>query len=77
MALAPTYRQNSSEYPIVRAGLVMGLGREHHGTLLIVGRLIGRVDTRLFGLGLGITDGHSMDDRLTPDVSQRPIVARG
>jgi DHA2 family multidrug resistance protein len=47
-------------YPIVTAGLVLGpRGIGTMGVMLIVGRLIGRVDTRLL---LGLGPGHRMAD---------------
>ena len=48
LAPQPPFLQNLMNYPIVSAGLVMasrGLGTM--GAMLIVGRLVGRVDTRL------------------------------
>jgi DHA2 family multidrug resistance protein len=57
LALQPPYLQNLMNYPIVSAGLVLGpRGVGTMGSMLIVGRLIGRVDTRLLlALGLGLT----------------------
>src|ERR1700694_1809249 len=58
LALLTPYLQNLMNYPIVTAGLVMGpRGIGTMGAILIVGRLVGRVDTRLLlAVGLGLTD---------------------
>ena len=67
-------------YPIVTAGLVMGpRGIGTMAAMLVVGRLIGRVDTRaLLGFGLGLTawSFYAMTG-WTPDVSQMTIIAVG
>ena len=44
-------------YPVVTAGLVLGpRGIGTMAAMLVVGRLIGRIDTRLLlGFGLGLT----------------------
>jgi DHA2 family multidrug resistance protein len=57
MALQPPYLQDLMGYPVVTAGLVMGpRGIGTMGAMLVVGRLVGRVDTRiLLGTGLAIT----------------------
>ena len=48
LALLPPYLQNLMGYPIVTAGLVMGpRGIGTMAAMMVVGRLIGRVDTRL------------------------------
>ena len=48
MALQPPYLQELMDYPVVTAGLVMGpRGIGTMASMLIVGRLIGRVDTRI------------------------------
>jgi DHA2 family multidrug resistance protein len=64
-------------YPIVTAGLVLGpRGVGTMAAMLIVGRLIGRVDTRLllaFGLALSAWAFYAMTG-WTPDVSQTTIV---
>src|SRR5580698_5837609 len=54
LALQPPYLQNLMNYPIVSAGLVLGpRGIGTMAALLVVGKLIGRVDTRaLLGIGL-------------------------
>ena len=48
LALQPPYLQDLMNYPVVTAGLVMGpRGVGTMVAMLVVGRLIGRVDTRL------------------------------
>ena len=78
LALQPPYLQDLMNYPIVTAGLVLGpRGVGTMAAMLVVGRLIGRVDTRLLlgcrprphGLGVLRDDrldaGRiAMDDRL-------------
>ena len=67
MALQPPYLQELMNYPVVTAGLIMGpRGVGTMASMLIVGRMVGRVDTRiLLGFGLG---AHGVvvlpDDRL-------------
>jgi DHA2 family multidrug resistance protein len=80
LALQPPYLQNLMNYPIVTAGLVMGpRGMGTMGAMLLVGRLIGRVDTRLLlALGLGGTAwSFYVMTGWTPDVSQTTIIAVG
>jgi MFS transporter, DHA2 family, multidrug resistance protein len=80
LALQPPYLQNLMNYPIVSAGLVLGpRGVGTMGSMLIIGRLIGRVDTRLLlALGLGLTAwAFYVMTGWTPDVSQRTIVVVG
>ncbi len=80
LALQPPYLQNLMNYPIVSAGLVLGpRGIGTMGSMLIVGRLIGRVDTRLLlALGLGLTAwSFYVMTSWTPDVSQKTIVVVG
>jgi MFS transporter, DHA2 family, multidrug resistance protein len=80
LALQPPYLQNLMNYPIVSAGLVLGpRGVGTMGSMLIVGRLIGRVDTRfLLALGLGLTAwSFYVMTGWTPDVSQKTIVVVG
>jgi MFS transporter, DHA2 family, multidrug resistance protein len=80
LALQPPYLQNLMNYPIVSAGLVMGpRGVGTMGAMLVVGRLIGRVDTRfLLALGLGLTAGSFyVMTGWTPDVSQKTIIVVG
>ena len=80
LALQPPYLQNLMNYPIVSAGLVMGpRGVGTMGAMLVVGKLIGRVDTRfLLGIGLGLTawSFYAMTG-WTPDVSQTTIIVVG
>ena len=80
LALQPPYLQNLMNYPIISAGLVLGpRGVGTMGSMLIVGKLIGRVDTRLLlALGLGLTAwSFYVMTGWTPDVSQRTIVVIG
>ena len=67
-------------YPIVTAGLVLGLrGVGTMGAMLLVGKLIGKVDTRpLLGVGLGLSawSFYAMTG-WTPDVSQMTIINVG
>ena len=80
LALQPPYLQDLMNYPIVTAGIVMGpRGVGTMGAMLVVGRLIGRVDTRyLLGIGLGLTawSFYAMTG-WTPDVSQMTVVIVG
>src|SRR5438270_6016603 len=57
LALLTPYLQNLMNYPIVTAGLVLGpRGIGTMGAMLIVGRLVRRIDTRLLlAVGLGLT----------------------
>jgi MFS transporter, DHA2 family, multidrug resistance protein len=77
LALQPPYLQNLMNYPIVTAGLVLGpRGVGTMAAMLVVGRLIGRVDTRLllgFGISLSAWAFYAMTG-WTPDVSQWTIV---
>jgi len=80
LALQPPYLQNLMNYPIISAGLVLGpRGVGTMGAMMIVGRLIGRVDTRfLLALGLGLTAwAFYVMTGWTPDVSQKTIVVVG
>ena len=80
LALQPPYLQNLMNYPIVTAGLVLGpRGVGTMGAMLVVGKLTGRVDTRiLLGIGLGLTawSFYAMTG-WTPDVSQMTIMIVG
>jgi DHA2 family multidrug resistance protein len=80
LALQPPYLQNLMNYPIVSAGLVMGpRGIGTMGAMMIVGKLTGRVDTRvLLGTGLALTawSFYAMTG-WTPDVSQVTIIVIG
>jgi DHA2 family multidrug resistance protein len=80
LALQPPYLQNLLGYPVVTAGLVMGpRGIGTMGAMLVVGRLIGRVSTRILlctGLVLTAWSLYEMTG-WTPDVSQATIIAVG
>ncbi|WP_454850824.1 DHA2 family efflux MFS transporter permease subunit [Rhizobium binxianense] len=80
LALMTPYLQTLMGYPVMTAGIVMG--PRGLGTMLcmfIVGRLIGKVDTRwLLAFGLGLTAWAMYDmTGWTPDVSQWTIVSVG
>ena len=80
LALQPPYLQNLMNYPIVSAGLVLGpRGVGTMASMLVVGKLIGPVDTRyLLALGLGLTAwSFFVMTGWTPDVSQKTIVVVG
>jgi DHA2 family multidrug resistance protein len=80
LALLTPYLQNLMNYPIVTAGLVLGpRGIGTMGAMLIVGRLVGRVDTRLLlAVGLGLTAWSLYEmTGWTPDVSQATIIGNG
>jgi MFS transporter, DHA2 family, multidrug resistance protein len=67
-------------YPIVSAGLVLGpRGVGTMGAMLVVGKLTGKVDTRvLLGTGLGLTAwSFYVMTGWTPDVSQMTIIGVG
>jgi MFS transporter, DHA2 family, multidrug resistance protein len=57
LALQPLYLEDLMYYPVITAGLVMGpRGIGTMAVMLLVGRLVGRVDTKLLlGTGLAIT----------------------
>src|SRR6202167_4746621 len=80
LALHPPYIHNLMTYPIVTAGLVMGpRGVGTMAAMLVVGKLIGRVDTRLLlGTGLALTawSFYAMTG-WTPDVAQTTIIVVG
>ena len=80
LALQPPYLQNLMNYPIVSAGLVLGpRGVGTMASMLIVGKLIGPVDTRyLLALGLGLTAwSFYVMTGWTPDVARMTIVVVG
>jgi MFS transporter, DHA2 family, multidrug resistance protein len=80
LALQPPYLQELMNYPVVTAGLVMGpRGMGTMASMLIVGRLVGRVDTRiLLGIGLALTAwSFYVMTGWTPDVSQSAIIEVG
>ena len=80
LALMTPYLQTLMGYPVVTAGIVMGpRGLGTMVCMFIVGRLIGKVDTRwllLIGLGLTAWAMYEMTG-WTPDVSQWTIVSVG
>ena len=73
LALQPPFLQDLMNYPVVTAGFVMGpRGIGTMAAMLVVGRLIGRVDTRIllgFGLALTAWSFYAMTG-WTPDISQ-------
>jgi len=80
LALMTPYLQTLMGYPVVTAGIVMG--PRGLGTMLCmftVGRLIGKVDTRLLlFIGLALTAWGMYDmTGWTPDVSQWTVVSVG
>ena len=80
LALMTPYLQSLMNYPIVTAGLVLGpRGIGTMVAMMIVGRLVGRVDTRLLlVIGLGLTAWSFYDmTGWTPDVSQMTIMGNG
>ncbi len=80
LALQPPYLQDLMDYPIVTAGLVMGpRGMGTMAAMMVVGRLIGKLDTRvLLGIGLGLTAWSFWRmTGWTPDVGQWTIVGVG
>ena len=80
LALLPPYLQGLMNYPIVSAGLVMGpQGIGTMAAMMIVGRLVGRVDTRLLlAIGLGLTAWSFQSiTGWTPNVSQMTIMGTG
>ena len=80
LALQPPYLQQLMNYPVVTAGLVMGpRGIGTMFAMFAVGRLVGRVDTRLLlGVGLALTAyGFYAMTGWTPDVSEWTVVVVG
>ncbi len=80
LALQPPYLQDLMDYPIVTAGLVIGpRGVGTMGAMLVVGRLIGRVDTRvLLGMGLTLTAWSFFAmTGWTPDVATGTVIGVG
>ena len=80
LSLQPAYLQNLMNYPILTAGLVLGpRGLGTMAAFMVVGRLVGRVDTRLLlAAGLGLTAGafYAMTG-WTPDVSRTTVIVVG
>jgi DHA2 family multidrug resistance protein len=80
LSLLTPYLENLMNYPVLTAGLVLaprGLGTMV--AMLIVGRLIGRVDVRLLlGFGFALTAWALYEMSLfTPDVSESAIIRTG
>jgi DHA2 family multidrug resistance protein len=80
LALQPPYLQDLMNYPVLTAGLVMG--PRGVGTMvatLVVGRFVGKVDTRLLlALGLGVSAwAYYIMTGWTPDVSEQDIIIVG
>ena len=77
LALQPPYLQELMDYPVITAGFVMGpRGIGTMVAMMIVGKLMGRTDTRLllgFGLGLSAWTFYLMTG-WTPDVSSWTII---
>ena len=80
LALQPPYLLDLMNYPVLTAGLVMG--PRGVGTMIgtiVVGRFVGKVDTRLLlaiGLGCSAWSFYIMTG-WTPDVSEREIIVTG
>ena len=80
LALQPPYLQDLMNYPVVTSGLVMGpRGVGTMAAMLVVGRLTGRIDTRLLlFIGLALTAwAFYVMTGWTPDVSQGEIIEVG
>ena len=77
LALQPPYLQDLMNYPVVTSGLVMGpRGIGTMAAMLVVGRMTGRVDTRLLlfiGLALNAWAFYAMTG-WTPDISEGEII---
>jgi DHA2 family multidrug resistance protein len=77
LALMTPYLQTLMGYPVTTAGIVMGpRGLGTMACMFLMGKLIGRIDTRLLlAIGLGLTAWAMYDmTGWTPDVSQWTIV---
>eukprot|EP01037_Dinobryon_pediforme_P012007 gene12007-12097_t len=80
LALMTPYLQTLMQYPVTTAGIVMGpRGLGTMACMFLVGRLIGRVDTRiLLATGLALTAWAMWKmSGWTPDISQWTIVSVG
>jgi DHA2 family multidrug resistance protein len=80
LALMTPYLQTLMGYPVTTAGIVMGpRGLGTMACMFLVGRLIGRVDTRILLMcGLGLTAWAMwIMTGWTPDVSQWTVVSTG
>jgi len=80
LALMTPYLQTLMGYPVITAGIVMGpRGMGTMASMFIVGRIMGKIDTRILLLfGLSLT-AWAMNDMTgwTPDVSQWTIISVG
>jgi DHA2 family multidrug resistance protein len=80
LALQPPYLQGLMDYPVITAGIIMGpRGIGTMASMMVVGRLVGKVDTRaLLAFGLAVTawSFYAMTG-WTPDVSQQSIIIVG
>ena len=80
LALQPPYLQGLMDYPVITAGIIMGpRGVGTMASMMVVGRLVGKVDTRaLLAFGLAVTawSFYAMTG-WTPDVSQESIIVVG
>jgi DHA2 family multidrug resistance protein len=80
LALQPPYLQGLMGYPVITAGIIMGpRGIGTMASMMVVGRMVGKVDTRLllaFGLALTAWSFYAMTG-WTPDVSQQSIIVVG
>ncbi|HEY2662027.1 MAG TPA: DHA2 family efflux MFS transporter permease subunit [Caulobacteraceae bacterium] len=80
LALQPPYLQSLMNYPILSAGIVLGpRGLGTMAAFMVVGKLVGRVDTRLLlAVGLGLTAGaFYVMTGWTPDVSRTTVIVVG
>jgi DHA2 family multidrug resistance protein len=80
LALMTPYLQTLMQYPVTTAGIVMGpRGLGTMACMFVVGRLIGKVDTRiLLATGLALTAWAMWKmSGWTPDISQWTIVSVG
>ena len=80
VALLTPYLQTLMGYPVLTAGLILGpRGIGTMVAMMIVGRLIGRIDPRIFlliGLGLSSLSLYEMT-MFTPDVSSGTLLING
>jgi MFS transporter, DHA2 family, multidrug resistance protein len=77
LALQPPYLQDLMNYPVITAGFVMGpRGIGTMVAMMVVGKLIGRADTRLLlGVGLGLSAwSFYLMTGWTPDVSSWSVI---
>jgi DHA2 family multidrug resistance protein len=80
LAILTPFLQELLNYPIVTAGLVLGpRGIGTMAVMMIAGRLVGKVDTRLLlAIGLGLMSWTFYEQTgWTPDVSQMTIITNG